>query len=48
MSKKKVRDEHTVIWNEMYQTNQCPSWLDYYKGVLLNEIRDIRLKKLIK
>lgn len=46
--KKKFRDEHTVIWSDMYQTNKNINWLDYYKGVLIKEIRDIRLKKLIK
>jgi hypothetical protein len=46
--KKKFRDEHTLIWNEMCQTNQHINWLDYYKDVLIKDIRDIKLKKLLK
>lgn len=45
--KKKFREEHTLIWNELYQTNKSLNWLEYYKAVLIKEIRDIKLKTII-
>ncbi len=46
--KKRFREEHTLIWNEMYQVNRNINWLDYYKSILIKDIRDIKLKKLLK
>lgn len=45
--KKKFREEHTLIWNDLYQTNKNLNWLEYYKAVLIKEIRDIKLKIII-
>jgi hypothetical protein len=45
--KKKFNEHHTLIWSEMYQ-NKHRNWLEYYKGVLIEDIRDIKLKKLLK
>lgn len=47
--KKKFREEHQEIWLlDAAKVELKPlSWLDYYKGVLIKEIRDAKLKKLI-
>ena len=46
---KDLREEfHDTILNSWgMMGSDKPKWLDYYKGVLIKEIRDIRIKKLI-
>lgn len=57
--KKKFREKHQVIYNNKFINHikegsidsvrgYSISWLEYYKGVLIKEIRDVKLKKLIK
>ncbi len=53
--KKNFRKEHQLSYHNEFisgtswdTTKSRISWLDYYKEALLRDIRDIRLKKLIK
>jgi hypothetical protein len=43
--KAEINETHILFWHQMGPDK--PRWLDYYKGVLIKEIRDIKLKKLI-